>query len=170
MKYLILILLSFELTAQCKTEIDEFTKNITILSKRNKIGKYKVAWVGPAFLKSSIFSINGQIKLMLYPEYYDVQRIEKGETIYLKFTDGEVIELLTDDLLITGEMYTQGTASTIWYNSLHIGLTKDQLNTLRIKDLEKVRVHFSDYIIDSPKAIQEQIECVLNPKPPKSKK
>ena len=75
MKYIILLLLSFNLNAQCKTEIDEFTKNITISSKRNKIGKCKVAWVGPAFLKSSIFSVNGHIKLMLYPEYYDVQKI-----------------------------------------------------------------------------------------------
>ena len=112
---------------------------------------------------------------MMYKEYKSFEAYSKYEAfMVLKFTDGEVIELLTEEAQVsdytTGEMFTQGTASTIWYNSLHIGLTKDQLNTLRIKDLEKVRVHFSDYIIDSPKAIQEQIECVLNPKPPKSKK
>ena len=79
MKYLIFLLLTFELTAQCKIKVDEFTKRESVQSKLQHIGQGQ-----------GLLGIDDQLECQFrrfenikYVAFYvmgmHIQTIEKGE-------------------------------------------------------------------------------------------
>lgn len=169
MKYLIFLLLTFELTAQCKIKVDEFTKRESVQSKLQHIGQGQ-----------GLLGIDDQLECQFrrfenikYVAFYvmgmHIQTIEKGEIVYLKFIDDSVMELNVEETTIS-DYFKSGSGG--WYFWLYFTLNDSQISKLSTTPLKKIRVHYIDYNISSRnnKKLMEQIDCVLNAKPPKSNK
>lgn len=154
-------------SAQCKKKVDEFTKDTTISTELEKMGKNKEGFGDFAkFLKVEMTNINGRFALILVPQYRTIQTIEKGEIVYIKFQNDSIMKLIVQKTSISdhtkGEAFVQGTETTIWYNFLWFTLSPSQVLELEANEIKKVRCGINDYDVNEDNAgiVQKQIACI----------
>ncbi len=157
--------------AQCKTKIDEFTKDTLTSSEYQKLGKNKNGFSDYAkFLRVQTFKTNSTFSLLLQPEFRNVETVKKGTTVYIKFQNDSIMQLSVTETSVSdhrkGEAFTQGTETTVWYNSLWFDLTPSQLLELEANKIKKIRCWINDYDVKPGDAdiIQKQIACIKKKK------
>ena len=165
MKYLILFLLSFDLAAQCKIKVDEFTHKESVESKLQHLAQGKgILGIGDK-IQCQFNRLESTKYLTLFIEGDYILTTEKGETLYLKFIDDSVMELYVEKTTISDYFSTGG-----WYYWLYFTLNDSQISKLSTTKIKKIRVNSIDYLVSKRNntKLMEQIECVLNAKNPKN--
>ncbi len=165
---LIIVILKFSLVyvfgQDCKKEIDEFTGDITYSAEKQKIGKTKGLPV--YFFYFKVFYFGDSYRLLVNPEYGKIKSIPKDAIIYLKFEDETIIKLTNRKANIgnhkSGESFSQGSSVTIWYNSIWLKLSDDNVATIKQKKLMKIKCFYSTYEVKPKKGfmIKDAIECI----------
>jgi hypothetical protein len=157
------------INAQCKVEVDEFTKDVTISNSMAKIGKnYNGKIDIIKFLSAQVYKLNSTFVLVLVPQFLDIQTIREGEIVYIKFTDESVIKLNVLKTSISkytsGEMFIQGSSTTIWYNYLSFVLSDSDIQNIKTKKISKIRCGINDYKIKKRDSniLSEQLNCIIN--------
>lgn len=148
---------------KCIKTIDEFTKDTIIQSDVESIGRCKHHGIN-YFIESKLYLVNGFPKIVLVPEFSKVQTIEKGEIIYFKFDNDSIFEFHAQESEVSdyksGKPFTQGTSNTVWYNELHLPLSKDAIDILTQKQVVKIRIH--GFVFDIKKGKEEAFKNMIN--------
>ena len=154
---------------KCKIKADEFTKDTSIVCDDIKFGKSKRDLTrGLLFIRGGMYTFKSLFILNLIPEFYSVQSFDEGDIVYLKFEDSTVLQLKVFQYSLSdhksGEIITQGSDNTIWYNYLTFVLKPQDIMTLELKKVEKIRCGHVDYSINKKDLILKMIRCIKEKK------
>jgi len=140
-------LTSFAQECNVKTIVDEYTGQRTIQTSYIKLmsGSYQ------------IYKSSGYTMLLLKINCYKPQIIDKGQTIYVKFEDGSVIQGSNTSLSM-GEYDTDG----VYYNYVQINLTAEQLESFETKLVNGIRCGISETAVYAfqAKKIRNNFNCI----------
>lgn len=140
-------LTSFAQECNIKTVIDEYTGDRTIQTSFIKLmsGSYQ------------IYKNSGYTMLLLKINSYKPQIVDKGQTIYVKFEDGSVIQGSNTSLSMC-EYDTDG----VFYNFVQIILTSEQLETFESKLINGIRCGISETPVYAfqAKKIRNNFNCI----------
>jgi hypothetical protein len=139
--------LTFAQECNVKTVVDEYTGDRTIQTSFIKLmsGSYQ------------IYKNSGYTMLLLKINCYKPQIVDKGQTIYVKFDDGSVIQGSNTSLSMA-EYDTDG----VYYNFVQIILTDEQLVNFESKLINGIRCGISETAVYAfqAKKIRNNFNCI----------
>lgn len=140
-------LTSFTQECNVKTIVDEYTGDRTIQTSYIKLisGSYQ------------IYKSSGYTALLLKVNSYKPQIIDKGETIYIKFDDGSVVQSSNTSLSMC-----EYDNSGVYYNFVQIILTEEQLVNFESKLINGIRCGISETPVYGfqAKKIRNNFNCI----------
>jgi hypothetical protein len=140
-------LTSFAQECNVKTIVDDYTGERTIQTSYIKLisGSYQ------------IYKSSGYTALLLKVNSYKPQIIDKGQTIYVKFEDGSVVQGSNTSLSMC-----EYDASGYYYNFVQIILTDEQLATFESKLINGIRCGASEMVVYAfqGKKIRNNFNCI----------
>lgn len=140
-------LTSFAQECNVKTIVDDYTGERTIQTSYIKLisGSYQ------------IYKSSGYTALLLKVNSYKPQIIDKGQTIYVKFEDGSVVQGSNTSLSMC-----EYDASGYYYNFVQIILTDEQLATFESKLINGIRCGASEMVVYAfqAKKIRNNFNCI----------
>ena len=124
--------LTFAQECNVKTIVDDYTGERTIQTSYIKLisGSYQ------------IYKSSGYTALLLKINCYKPQIVDKGQTIYVKFDDGSVLQGSNTSLSMC-----EYDASGYYYNFVQIILTDEQLATFESKLINGIRCGASEMVV-----------------------
>jgi hypothetical protein len=151
--------------AQCIKKKDDMTGSVMIDTKMVRLGNTGAGFAKIIlYLEGSVTYIGDGYQLYLNAQFKDIKTIEKGSTVYVKFTDESVLQLSAENTTIsehsTGASFTQGSNNTIWSNTVRTELKPADVETLKTKKIAKIRVDTEDYIVKKTDIIPDMITCI----------
>ena len=140
-------LTSFAQECNIKTVVDEYTGDRTIQTSFIKLlsGSYQ------------IYKSSGHTMLLLKLNCFKPQIIDEGQTIYVKFEDGSVIQGSN-----TSQSMFEYDTDVVYYNIVQIILTDEQLATFESKLINGIRCGISETIVYpfQAKKIRNNFNCI----------
>lgn len=128
--------------------VDDFKKDTTYQFSTVQIAAKK-EFSGASFLEASISYSQGFYFLTLIPEYRSVQSLDEDDEVLIMFENGEILELKIKRSSISdyksGKMFSQGSATTIWYNVISFYLTPENVMAFERQPIKKIRCGINDY-------------------------
>ncbi|MFY8170432.1 MAG: hypothetical protein ACOVK2_04875 [Candidatus Fonsibacter sp.] len=122
--------LTFAQECDVKTVVDEYTGDRTIQTSFTKllVGSYQ------------IYKNSGYTMLLLKINCYKPQIVDKGQTVYIKFDDGYVLQGSNTSL-------SMSEYDGIYYNYVQIILTEEQLVNFESKLINGIRCGISETVV-----------------------
>lgn len=159
--------LSFNVIAQkvsCKTEYDEFTKMKTQKTQWVQIGSNKKSLLVTCFLESMLSHSENGYSFFLSAEYRSAQSIDEATEIILLFSDKSTMKLTFNGFNVSstkyGKPFVQGDRNILFYNTISFELSKEQVDDLQQKSVEKIRVGVYDYNLKGASFFKNAINCI----------
>ena len=140
-------LTSFAQECNVKTIVDEYTGDRTI----------QTSYIKLLSCSYQIYKSSGYTALLLKVNSYKPQIIDKGQTIYVKFEDGSVVQGSNTSLSMC-----EYDNSGYYYNFVQIILTEEQLATFESKLINGIRCGISDVPVYAfqAKKIRNNFNCI----------
>lgn len=159
MKYLFSLILVFsELHAQCKFQIDEFTKIQSITNEIDRVTP--VRSLGANYHLYLQFDwYQGYYYLTFYSMFPRIVSINTGEKCYFKLNDSTVITLINPSYKIAQRDETVG-----WGVTQSIQIDENDVDVILTKGIYKARIGNQEYEFyqKGNEKIAEQILCLRN--------
>ncbi len=155
--FLFVLTLSFTSVGQSllKDEVDDFTKKEIKETEWEVFTRYFHSYIRFRKVDSEFL-----MDFKMWRANGSVFSVNEGETLYFKFTDGEVMKIQNSNYEITG--YGDGATNISGSGALGIylkcNISKDQLEILSTKEINQLRIYTSNGYIENdvkPKFAEE---------------